>query len=643
MTFIDGENVGPYRIITKLGQGGMATVYKAYHAALDRHVAIKVMHDAFREDPGFLARFTREAQIVAKLEHPNIVPIYDFSTHKGNPYLVMKFIDGETLKMRLKDRMLTLDEILHLMHGMGMALTYAHTHGILHRDIKPSNVILDTEGIPYLADFGLARIASAGASTLSQDMMLGTPQYISPEQARGDRDLGPGTDIYSMGVMLYELVVGRVPFNADTPYAIVHDHIFTPLPLPCIVNPDVPPEVEIVLLKALAKAPEDRYASAQALVEDFRKAVEDAALENVSPGLAAPIHDDTAPGAAPTETDRIVSPFETPPPVEGDTPPIPQKAVRLPPFEPAIPPVVDGVGSSAQHSTVPIARERNPHGNLWLMGGVGALVFTCLLFALGLAGAFNEDIPGSGPHSTLAPFIIEPPTLADFDLPQDRDAQQEMLVAAVRVADLAPYDAVAQFDAALLTLYVEPGAAEEDGGFGAVLGPFYRAASGDPVMLIAGMQELTAREFYKPAAWLAVRSMELYPENDLVRQEAGAYLWRFAAEGDVSGLALYGEEVARPSNPVMYVMYSRALIAKGSATQLRLAERQISRALEIDPALAEAHLALGLLYATAGEDLESARNELQFAITAPAPEAVVWVEAEARRLLDEYNLRGRSD
>src|SRR5947209_2657182 len=253
MSFRIGEDVGPYRITDRLGQGGMATVYRAYHPNLDRYVAIKVLHAAYKEDSSFIARFRREAQIVAKLEHPNIVPVYDYSEYNGEPYLVMRYIEGETLKARLARAPLTLEETLRTMTAVSQALTYAHERGVLHRDIKPSNILLERGTDPFLADFGLAKMTSAGESTLSQEMMLGTPQYISPEQAQGVSDLDAGADIYSLGVVLYEVVVGRVPYTGDTPYAIVHDQIYTPLPLPSLVNPQVPRAVEMVLLKALAK------------------------------------------------------------------------------------------------------------------------------------------------------------------------------------------------------------------------------------------------------------------------------------------------------------------------------------------------------------------------------------------------------
>jgi serine/threonine protein kinase len=273
MPFKVGENVGPYRVMEQLGQGGMATVFKAYHASLDRYVALKVLHPAFMQDPNFLGRFQREARVVAKLEHPNIVPVYDFAEHEGQSYLVMKYVEGPTLKARLQNGPVNRDEGLRIVEAVGAALSYAHAQDILHRDIKPSNVILSGDGRIYLTDFGLARIASAGESTYSSDMMVGTPQYISPEQAVGESDLDAGTDIYSFGVILYQLVVGRVPFSADTPFSVVHDHIYTPLPMPRAVNPNVPSSVERVLLKALSKERKARFKDVSAMVSAFKAAV----------------------------------------------------------------------------------------------------------------------------------------------------------------------------------------------------------------------------------------------------------------------------------------------------------------------------------------------------------------------------------
>jgi tRNA A-37 threonylcarbamoyl transferase component Bud32 len=285
MPFNVGENVGPYRIIEQFGQGGMATVFKAYHASLDRYVALKVLHPAFNQDPNFEARFQREARVVAKLEHPNIVPVYDYAEHEKRPYLVMKFIEGITLKARMDLGPLTSEEVTKIVDAVGSALTYAHRQGVLHRDIKPSNVLIATDGQVYLADFGLARIAQSGESTLSSDMIMGTPQYISPEQAMGRADLDQRADLYSFGVMLYEMVVGKVPFNADTPFAIIHDHIYSPMPLPRTVNPNVPEPIERVLLKALAKEREDRFEDAAQLASAFKTAWNEARVPSQGAGI----------------------------------------------------------------------------------------------------------------------------------------------------------------------------------------------------------------------------------------------------------------------------------------------------------------------------------------------------------------------
>lgn len=273
MPFVVGENVGPYLLIEQQGQGGMATVYRAYHAALDRYVALKVLHPAFTEDPNFLERFQREALVVAKLDHPNIVPIFDYSQHEGRPYLVMKYIEGVTLKLKLQKFRPTYREMLPIVEAVGAALSYAHELGIVHRDVKPSNVLISKEGKIYLTDFGLARMAQISTTTLTSDQMIGTPQYISPEQATSSPNLDYRTDIYSFGVLIYEMVVGQVPFNADTPYAIIHDHIYTPLPLPSTLNPNCPEAVERVLLKALAKDSSSRYRDVNTMVRAFRGAV----------------------------------------------------------------------------------------------------------------------------------------------------------------------------------------------------------------------------------------------------------------------------------------------------------------------------------------------------------------------------------
>jgi len=288
MTISPGENVGPYRIVEQLGSGGMATVYKGYQPSLDRYVALKVMHPMFKGNPQFFERFKREARIVAKLEHPNIIPIHDFNEHKGEPYLVMRYVEGDTLKPHMEGQPMPADEVLRVIRPVCSALNYAHSQGVLHRDIKPSNIMVTTDGSIFVTDFGLARMVEAGESTLSQDMMVGTPQYISPEQAQGVKELDGRTDIYSLGVVLYEMLTGRVPFSADTPFATVHDHIYTPLPPPSSVNPNISPAVERMLLKALAKDPGDRYPTAKDLLEAVESSLE-AQVTQLPPVAKTPV------------------------------------------------------------------------------------------------------------------------------------------------------------------------------------------------------------------------------------------------------------------------------------------------------------------------------------------------------------------
>jgi len=272
MSFKVNGAIGPYQILKQIGQGGMGTVYKAYHQELDRFVALKVLHPAHQEDQTFIGRFQREARLVAKLEHPNIVPIYDFSRAENQPYLVMKYIEGTTLKQRLANGPLGFNEVTQVVNSVGSALAYAHQQGVLHRDIKPSNILIGTDGIMYLADFGLARITNAEASTLSVESIVGTPHYLAPEQATGKDAPSERTDVYSFGVMLYEIIVGQIPFDSNSALSIIHDHVYTPLPMPRLLNPNVSEQVEVVLLKALAKDSRDRYEDITQMVSEFNNA-----------------------------------------------------------------------------------------------------------------------------------------------------------------------------------------------------------------------------------------------------------------------------------------------------------------------------------------------------------------------------------
>lgn len=261
---------GRYKVEKILGRGGMAEVYKAYQETLDRHVAVKLMHTFLADDADFLARFQREARAVAGLRHPNIIQVYDFDTEGDTTYMVMEFIDGPTLKeiieeLRAKNETLPMNESIEVIKNVGMALEYAHRKGMIHRDVKPANVMRDSAGRTVLTDFGIVKLMT-GPQYTATGSLVGTPSYMAPEQGLGQ----PGdarTDIYSLGVMLYQLVTGRLPYESDTPMAVVFKHINDPLPLPSTINPELPPGIEKVILKALAKDPNERYQSAREMVD----------------------------------------------------------------------------------------------------------------------------------------------------------------------------------------------------------------------------------------------------------------------------------------------------------------------------------------------------------------------------------------
>ena len=255
------KSLGRYQIVEQLGEGGMAFVYKAYDTRLERFVAIKIIRqEAF--NPGMLdqvmKRFEREAKALAKLSHPNIVPVYDYGEFEGAPYLVMQYIPGGVLNLK-RSAPMPWQEAVQILLPIAQALAYAHEHNIVHRDIKPSNILLTEKGLPMLSDFGIAKIleSSDNATLTAAGMTIGTPEYMAPEQWTGQA--GPQSDLYSLGVVLYELVTGHKPYTADTPVAIMLKQINDPLPRPRQFLPALPEGLENVLFKALAKKPEDRY------------------------------------------------------------------------------------------------------------------------------------------------------------------------------------------------------------------------------------------------------------------------------------------------------------------------------------------------------------------------------------------------
>jgi len=277
-----GKMVGRYQIVELLGRGGMAEVYKAYQQSLDRYVAIKLMHTFLSEDSDFFERFNREAKNVAALRHPNIIQIHDFDHEGKTYYMVMEFVDGGTLKDRLEQlarqgQRIPLNEAVGIIKDVGSALSYSHKRGMIHRDIKPANVMIDSNGRVILTDFGIAKMLS-GAKFTASGSILGTPSYMAPEQGLGQ----PGdarADIYSLGVLLYQLSTGRLPYDADTPVAVILKHVNEQLPPPRTINPNTPQSVENIIVRALAKDPAHRYQTVEEMLADLNNIDSAAHLE----------------------------------------------------------------------------------------------------------------------------------------------------------------------------------------------------------------------------------------------------------------------------------------------------------------------------------------------------------------------------
>lgn len=290
---LEGQTLGKYRILEPLGRGGMAQVYKAYHPQLDRYVAIKVLRSDLVEEVEFLSRFQREARAVAALRHPHIVQIYDFDVQDDLYYMVMELLEGNTLKayinaLRVRGEHLPLGETVRIFSDVLDGLSYAHSAGIIHRDLKPANIMLTRHGQAVLTDFGIAQIVGGTQYTVSGALM-GTLSYMAPEQGL-DGHCDARSDIYSLGIMYYEALTGTVPFDADTPLAILMKHINDPLPLPRKLEPGIPEPIERVALKALAKHANDRFQTAAAMTVALTEAARESGIKipkTISPTLIA--------------------------------------------------------------------------------------------------------------------------------------------------------------------------------------------------------------------------------------------------------------------------------------------------------------------------------------------------------------------
>jgi serine/threonine-protein kinase len=263
-----------YELREQIGEGGYGVVYRAYQPLVGRDVAVKIILPQYANHPDFIRRFEWEAQLVARIEHPYIVPLYDYWRDPEGAFLVMRWLRGGNLHDALRNRPLPNQQIERLIEQIGGALASAHRRNVVHRDLKPANILLDEEGNAYLADFGIAKDMGTRGSPYQTDVsaVVGSPAYISPEQVRAE-PITAQTDIYSLGVMLYEILTGQLPFQAPTPIAMMFMHVNDPVPGIRVTRPDLSEAVNAVIQKATAKRPADRYADVTTLMHDLRQAL----------------------------------------------------------------------------------------------------------------------------------------------------------------------------------------------------------------------------------------------------------------------------------------------------------------------------------------------------------------------------------
>jgi serine/threonine-protein kinase len=441
MTVEAGRKLGRYVLSRKLGAGGMAEVWEAFDEGLHRSVAVKVVRDEIAGEAEFRERFIREARLAAGLEHPRILPIYDFGTEAGVTYLVMPLLPGGSLRERITGPMHP-EEAIDCLASIAAALDHAHARGVLHRDVKPSNVLVDASGSLLLADFGLAKSTAVSSELTAAGMVVGTPAYMAPEQAIG-RPVDARADQYALGVLAFEVLTGRTPFRSESPFAVLDKHLREAPPPPSTFVPSLPASVDAVLARALAKQPQERFATCREMVEALAGGL----------GVSVPVRPATAvrPVGALDPTwiagsGAVPPPMATPPP---SWPPPPPSNVTLPAPKTAV-------------------TMRRPASSGLPGGAVAAIAVAALLFVGGVAAAgwffFVRPKPGGEPSaaivsptalpSALPTAPIVPPTDGPGDAPPvstEADSSSAEDASTVTIEELGIPTAVPSLPAAVAT------------------------------------------------------------------------------------------------------------------------------------------------------------------------------------------------
>jgi serine/threonine protein kinase len=401
-TSLIGRKLGKYEITALIGKGGMATVYKGYQPDIDRYVAIKVLPPHPGQDEQFIERFRLEARTIARLQHPHILPLYDYGSQDDILYLVMALMDGGSLSERLRRRgAMSPAEVEAILNPVASALDYAHRQGYIHRDIKPDNILLDREGFAALADFGIVKMLETGSGLTATGGLMGTPAYMSPEQGQG-LEVDSRSDVYSLGVVVFEMLAGKPPYQADTPMQLVFKQINAPIPDLSSVRSGLPAALDEVMHRALAKDPDMRYQTATALLNDFRRAIEGKPLPStrasirdagsdtiVDPGAALSPASGGHSGGAPTP---IIA--HTPPPGSHSTP---QPYTQTP----------AGMSSTPTAMQQPTIIQQS--GLSPVIVAVGVII---ILLLVAILAVIIITFSGQTPQAVPIPSVTPPPTAA---------------------------------------------------------------------------------------------------------------------------------------------------------------------------------------------------------------------------------------